>query len=424
MEKESNLVKNEKKAIAVEIIDPFTREISEDSFEEFKLLIETLGYEIVAETTQMIRNPNYAFFLGKGKVNEIRQIVRLLSAEIVFIDTKLTYLQIRNLSKEIGVPVVDRPHLILMIFDMRAKTKEGKLQVELSELKMHLPEIVHSGIYLDQQVGSEIGLKGPGEKKTELKRRYIEKRIKVLEKKLLEIRKQRKLRRKKRKKNNIPIVAIVGYTNSGKSTLLNRLTTPDAYVEDMLFSTLDTLVREASLDGEKVLFVDTIGFIRELPPILIYAFHSTLEEILDAWIILLVADVSVPDFDAKIDTVLKTINELGASNIPRILVFNKVDKISEEKRQFLERRFPDAVFISALQGKGIERLKDRIKNEIEKLHVNAKLFIPHSEQRALSKVYDTLEVVKSENVENGAILIVKGFKQDVEKFRKYMINDK
>ncbi len=417
----TQILKDSKKAVVVEVINPLVREISEDSFEEFRLLVETLGYEISAETTYIARKTNYGFFIGKGKVNEIRQIVKLLDTEVVFIDTKLSYLQIRNLSKEIGVPVVDRPHLILMIFDMRAKTKEGKLQVELSELKMHLPEIVHSGISLDQQVGSEMGLKGPGEKKTELKRRYIEKRIKVLEKKLLEIRKQRMLRRKKRKKSNIPIIAIAGYTNSGKSTLLNRLTTPDAYVEDMLFSTLDTLVREGELNGEKVLFVDTIGFIRDLPPALIYAFHSTLEEILDAWIILHVTDVSVPDFSAKMETVLRTINELGASLIPRITVFNKIDKISEEKLNFLKQRYPEAVFISALSGEGIEALKERISKEISRLHTSEKLFIPHDKQSVLSKIYDTLEVLHSESTEKGVFLVVKGFKQDVDKFKAYKV---
>ncbi len=417
----TQILKDSKKAVVVEVINPLVREISEDSFEEFRLLVETLGYEISAETTYIARKTNYGFFIGKGKVNEIRQIVKLLDTEVVFIDTKLSYLQIRNLSKEIGVPVVDRPHLILMIFDMRAKTKEGKLQVELSELKMHLPEIVHSGISLDQQVGSEMGLKGPGEKKTELKRRYIEKRIKVLEKKLLEIRKQRMLRRKKRKKSNIPIIAIAGYTNSGKSTLLNKLTTPDAYVEDMLFSTLDTLVREGELNGEKVLFVDTIGFIRDLPPALIYAFHSTLEEILDAWIILHVTDVSVPDFSAKMETVLRTINELGASLIPRITVFNKIDKISEEKLNFLKQRYPETVFISALSGEGIEALKERISKEISRLHTSEKLFIPHDKQSVLSKIYDTLEVLHSESTEKGVFLVVKGFKQDVDKFKAYKV---
>ncbi len=411
-----------RKAISVEVIKSGVREISDDSFEEFKLLIETLGIEIVGEATQVVRTPNYAYFLGKGKVNELRQIVKLLNADLVFIDTKLTYLQLRNLTKEVGVPVIDRPHLILMIFSMRARTKEAKLQVELSQLKMHLPEIVHSGMYLDQQTGSEIGLKGPGEKRTELKRRYIEKRINTLEKKLKEIAKQRELRRKKRRKSKIPIIAIAGYTNSGKSTLLNKLTKPDAYVENMLFSTLDTLVREGELsENKKVLFVDTIGFIRDLPPMLIYAFHSTLEEILDAWVILHVVDASSPDFSGKIESVMKTLNELGAFNIPRILVFNKIDKISAEKFLFLKNKFPEAVFISALKGEGIEELKNKIRNKISSLYVKLTLLIPYSRQDVVSAIYGVANVISVKNTERGTEIVAEGFRNSMFQFKKYAI---
>ncbi len=411
-----------KKAISVEIINPGIREISDDSFEEFKLLIGTLGIEIAGEATQVIRKPNYAFFLGKGKVNELRQIVKLLNADFVFIDSKLTYLQLKNLTDEIGVPVIDRPHLILMIFSMRARTKEAKLQVELSQLKMHLPEIVHSAMYLDQQTGSEIGLKGPGEKKTELRRRYIEKRINVLEKKLKEIAKQRELRRKKRRKSKIPIIAIAGYTNSGKSTLLNRLTKPDAYVENMLFSTLDTLVREGEIaENKKVLFVDTIGFIRDLPPALIYAFHSTLEEILDAWVILHVVDASSPDFSEKIESVLKTLKELGASEIPRILVFNKIDKIPAEKLLFLKNKFPDAVFISALSGAGIDKLKSKIEEKISSLYVKLKLLIPYDRQDIVSALYETANVLSAKNTDEGTEIVAEGFRNSMFKFRKFTV---
>ena len=415
---------NSKKAILVEIIQQNRREISEDSFDEFRFLVQTLGVEIVGESTQVIKIPNYTFFLGKGKVNEIKQIVKLLDADFVFIDTKLTYLQLKNLTKEIGISVIDRPHLILMIFDMRAKTKEGKLQVELSELKMHLPEIVHSGIYMDQQVGSEIGLKGPGEKKTELKRRYIEKRIKILEEKLREIKKQRELRRKKREKNNIPIIAFVGYTNSGKSTLLNRMIGgEDAYVEDMLFSTLDTLVREGEIDEQtKVLFVDTIGFIRDLPPTLIYAFHSTLEEILDAWIIIHIVDVSVPSFKDRMDSVQFTINELKASKIPRILVFNKIDKLDIERRSFLQKRYNNAVLISALTGEGINDLKRKLKDEISKLYLRVSLLIPYTEPKVLSSIYKETNIIQSKSTEVGTLLTVEGFKGNIEKFKKYFLS--
>lgn len=408
------------KAILIEIIDPSRREISMDSFEEFKTLVKTLNIEIVAETTQIINKPNYAFFIGKGKLNEIKQVTKLVNPKYVFINAKLTYLQLKNISKEIGVPCIDRPHLILMIFSMRAKTREGKLQIELSELKMRLPEIVHSKTYLDQQVGSEIGLKGPGEKMTEVKRRYVEKRIKVLEKKLRTIALQRALRRKKRRKSNIPIIAIVGYTNSGKSTLLNQLTHSNAYTENMLFSTLDTLVREGNINDEtKVLFVDTIGFIRDLPPTLIYAFHSTLEEILDAWIIIHLVDISVPDFREKIDSVLITLNKLKAADIPRILVFNKIDKIPSEELLRYKRLFKEAIFISAIGGRGLDELKERLRQELSHLFVRQTLLIPYSKPEILAMAYRETQVIDRKNGEKGIYLSIEGFKANVEKFQHY-----
>ncbi len=416
-------MKEQDKAILVEIVEPGKREISLDSFEEFRTLVQTLNLEIVAETTQIIKQPNYAFFIGKGKLNEIKQIVKLLEPKYVFVNATLTYLQLKNIFAEIGVPCIDRPHLILMIFSMRAKTREGKLQIELSELKMRLPDIVHSEKFLDQQVGSEIGLKGPGEKKIEVRRRFVERRIQVLEKKLLTIGKQRELRRKRRRKSNIPITAIVGYTNSGKSMFFNRVTLSNTHVENMLFSTLDTLVRKGNLnDGTEVLFVDTIGFIRDFPHPLIYAFHSTLEEVLDAWIILHVVDISVPDFREKIDSVVKTLIELKALHIPRILVFNKVDKISEEKLLQYKNLFEEAVFISALNGEGIDDLKDRIRKELSLLFIRHTILVPYTEQKILAMVYKETRVLERRDSEDGVFLTIEGFKENVEKFKQFFTN--
>ncbi len=413
-------MKEADKAILIEVINSNRREISTDSFEEFKTLVKTLDIEVVAETTQIIDKPNYAFFIGKGKLNEIKQVVKLVNPKYVFINARLTYLQLKNISEEIGVPCIDRPHLILMIFAMRAKTREGKLQIELSELKMHLPDIVHSKAYLDQQVGSEVGLKGPGEKMTEVKRRYIEKRIKILEKKLHSIALQRALRRKRRRKSNIPIIAIVGYTNSGKSTLLNQLTYSNAYTENMLFSTLDTLVREGNISDEtKVLFVDTIGFIRDLPPTLIYAFHSTLEEILDAWIIVHLVDISIPDFREKIDSVLITLNKLKAANIPRVLVFNKIDKIPYEELLRYRSLFKEAVFISALSGKGLDELKEKLRKELSLLFVKRTLLIPYAKPEVVAMAYRETEVIERRNSKTGIYLSIEGFKGNVEKFKYY-----
>jgi len=411
-----------KKGVLVEILDPGKKEIKDESFNEFRLLVETLSFEIVAETSQTLRDVNYAYFIGKGKVEELKEIVKLAEADYVFIDSQLRYLQLRNLSKEIGVPCFDRPHLILMIFAMRAKTGEGKLQVELSELRMKLPEIVHDDINLDQQTASLIGLKGPGERKTELKKRYIEKRIQILEEKLDSIKKQREARRKRRLRSNIPIVAIAGYTNSGKSTLMNRLTDAGAYVENRLFATLDTLVRVGNVVGDyKVIFIDTIGFIRDLPHTLIYAFHSTLEEILDAWIAIILVDASDQDFNEKLNTVKETIKELGGENITQLIVFNKIDKISSEKLDTLKLQYKNALFISALSGKGIDELKASIRSILEKSFVQVKLFIPMSNINLIPEIFACARVISKDDQSDGALLKVEGFSENINKYSRFIV---
>lgn len=411
-----------KKGVLVEILDPGKKEIKDESFNEFRLLVETLSFEIVAETSQTLRDVNYAYFIGKGKVEELKEIVKLAEADYVFIDSQLRYLQLRNLSKEIGVPCFDRPHLILMIFAMRAKTGEGKLQVELSELRMKLPEIVHDDINLDQQTASLIGLKGPGERKTELKKRYIEKRIQILEEKLDSIKKQREARRKRRLRSNIPIVAIAGYTNSGKSTLMNRLTDAGAYVENRLFATLDTLVRVGNVVGDyKVIFIDTIGFIRDLPHTLIYAFHSTLEEILDAWIAIILVDASDQDFNEKFNTVEETIKELGGENITQLIVFNKIDKISSEKLDTLKLQYKNALFISALSGKGIDELKASIRSILEKSFVQVKLFIPMSNINLIPEIFACARVISKDDQSDGVLLKVEGFSENINKYSRFIV---
>ncbi len=417
------MIKEQKSCVIVNVIDSKKKEIFRDSFEEFRLLVETLSYEIVAETLYTIRESHYATFLGKGKIEELKNLVKLTEASIIFVDSTLTFLQLRNLSKEIGVPVVDRPHLILMIFSFRAKTLEAKLQVELSQLKMHLPEIVHSDVDLDQQTGSMFGLKGAGERKTEIKRRYIEKRIKVLENKLEEIKKHRFEVRKKRKKGNIPIVSIVGYTNVGKSTLLNILTASKALVEDKLFATLDTLARVGDIkEGLTAIFVDTIGFISNLPPQLVYSFRSTLEEILDSWLIIHVIDVSDSQFRVKIDVVLETLNDLGVHDIPIITVFNKIDLVDPNTIQYLQKSFPSAVFISALKNVGIAKLKDTIFTALKDLVITSKIFIPFSKLYLLDEIYNSMHVISRKDTEEGIILFVESYLNNVYKYREFFAN--
>ena len=416
---------NIRKAILVHVVSRDNKELREEYLEEFRLLVSTLSYEIVAETTYSLREPRYSTFLGAGKVEELKKVIKLTDAQIVFIDTTLTFLQLRNLSKELEAPVIDRPHLILMIFSMRARTNEAKLQVELSRLKMRLPEIVHSEVNLDQQTGSEIGLKGPGERKTELKRRYIERRIQILEKKLEEIKKHRFEVRKRRTKSNIPIISIVGYTNAGKSTLLNALTSSDAYVEDKLFATLDSMARLGEVKQNiSAIFVDTIGFIRDLPPQLIYAFHSTLEEILDSWIIIHLVDISDVLFREKIDVVLSTLKELGASNIPTITVFNKIDKVDSETLNYLASIFKDAVFISAKSGVNIDKLKEKIASMLQELIVRVKIILPYKDAYLLDEIYSSSNVISRKDTEENIILYVEGYYSTLAKFKNYFAAQK
>lgn len=415
-------METEFRAVLIHVIDAKRKEIRDEYLEEFRLLVSTLSYEIIAETTYMVREPHYATFLGKGKIEEIQKLVELTEADIVFIDTTLTFLQLKNLSKEIEVPVIDRPHLILMIFSMRAKTLEAQVQVELTQLKMHLPEIVHSGADLDQQTGSKLGLKGPGERSTELRRRYIEKRIKTLEEKLVNIKKHRSEIRKRRKKSNIPIVSIVGYTNAGKSTLINALTSSNAYVEDKLFATLDSLSRLGEVkNGLYAIFVDTIGFIRDLPPQLIYSFHATLEEILDSWIIIHLVDASDELLENKMEVVLETLQELGVKDIPILTVFNKIDKLDEETLNDLKKQYKDAVFISASNNINIDELREAIASMMEGFIIKQKLFLPFDKMDVLDGIYSNTHVISRKDTEEGVMLFVEGYYTEVSKFKPFFV---
>lgn len=415
--------KIDRKGILIHIVEGGNKVLRDEYLEEFRLLVETLNYEVVAETTYVLREPHHATLLGKGKIEETKNLIKITSAKIVFIDTTLTFLQMRTLSKEMEVPVIDRPHLILMIFSMRARTNEAKLQVELTQLKMRLPEIVHSDVNLDQQTGSLVGLKGPGERKTELRRRYIEKRIQMLEKKLEQIRKHRFEIRKRRKKSNIPIISIVGYTNAGKSTLINVLTHSNAYVEDKLFATLDSLARVGKIEGLPVIFVDTIGFIRDLPPQLVYAFHSTLEEILDSWIIIHLIDISDPLFREKIDVILKTLKELGINDsIPLITVFNKIDNIEEGTIEYVKHVYNDAIFISALNGINLDILKEEIYKTLKGLIKRVKLFIPYDKAYIIDEIYNSMHVVYRKDEASGSVLVVEGYYTTVSQYKNFWVN--
>jgi GTP-binding protein HflX len=337
---------------------------SEATISELELLLKTLGIETIYKMQINIREINPAYFIGKGKLEELKGIVSMLDADMIVFDEELSFTQLRNIGKALKKEISDRPRIILDIFAKRALSREGKIQVELAHLKLRLPELINQRASLDQQVGI-IGTRGPGERSIEMSRRKIMERIRKLEKNLKEIEKQRNLKRERRLESENFIISIVGYTNAGKSTLFNVLTKETLPTDDLLFHTLDTRIRKGFISEEirEVLFVDTVGFIRKLPHELIESFKSTLEEIKTSDLILIVVDISDSNFKAQLKTVRDTLKDLGADKIETIIVYNKIDKF---KPEFFLKDNENGMFVSALTQENIDKLKKEILNRIEK----------------------------------------------------------
>jgi len=334
----------------------------EETLDELELLAKTLGFVIIKKLLKRIREINPKFYIGKGSLEEIVAYARSSGAKYLIFDETLSYSQIKNISDFSNLFILDRPHLIIEIFEKRAKTNEAKIQVELARLKTELPAIIGMGKSLDQQMGIAGIRAGRGEKLIELKRRNIEKKINSLQKELRKIAKRREIRRKLREKNKIPIVSIVGYTNSGKSTLFNVLTPEETYTEDMLFATLDTLVRKSYLNKyeKEILIVDTVGFIQKLPPILISSFKSTLEEINYSDLIIHLIDASSNSYKKHMNTVREILNEILNKDIKIINVYNKIDLLNNYQIERIVNDDKDCLLISALKKINIDILKDKI----------------------------------------------------------------
>ena len=361
---------------------------AESSMKELTELARTANAEVVAALVQKRPAPDSATVLGEGKIDELSELVRDLGANLVVFDTELTASEIRNIEDIVDVRVIDRTMLILDIFAGRAVSNEGKLQVELAQLKYRLPRLMGIGRSLSR-LGGGIGTRGPGEKQLETDRRHIQRRIEKLEADLKELESRRELSRRRRRKDNVLTAAIVGYTNAGKSTLLNRLTDAGVLAEDKLFATLDLTSRAVELpDGRSVIIIDTVGLIRRLPHHLVEAFRSTLEEAANADIILHVSDISDPEVQDKTLTTQKLLAELGCAEIPVINVLNKCDTVDYE--------IPEddtTVCISARSGDGIDRLLELIAKNLPETSKRMKLLIPYdkagfsAEIRALGKVF-------------------------------------
>ncbi|MEW5819499.1 MAG: GTPase HflX [Cyanobacteriota bacterium] len=355
-------VTEEERAILVSLFcKGYSRWEVDGSIDELESLADTAGAKVVYKLIQKRDRPDSAFYLGSGKAEELSLLVQEHNANLVIIDSELTPKQQKNLEEKIGVKTIDRTELILDIFAQRAQTKEGKLQVELAQLKYLYPRLIGAGISLSRQMGGGtsggIATRGPGETKLETDRRAIRKRLQHLENEVEQIRLYRYIQRKKRSKQGIPVAALVGYTNTGKSTLINALSDSDVFVENKLFATLDPTTRRIVLpDHSYVLLSDTVGFIQRLPTSLIAAFRATLEEVAEADVVIHIVDASHRDFPEQIDTVYDVLTELEANNKPFITVFNKIDLVEDINSIEEFAKNPNVVKISALNREGLGTL--------------------------------------------------------------------
>lgn len=386
------------------------------SLEELEQLVLTAGGEVIDKVVQKRDKVDKAFYIGKGKLEELSFLRQKKNANLIVFDDELSGGQIRNLERALGVKVIDRTALILDIFASRAQSMEGKLQVELAQLKYRLPRLIGMGHILSR-TGGGIGTRGPGEKKLETDRRHIYKQLNDLERQLKEIVKHRALQKKRREKNNNIIVALVGYTNSGKSTLFNRLTESDVFAENKLFATLDPTTRHMVLTNQqKVLLVDTVGFINKLPHDLIEAFKSTLEEVKYADLLIHVVDASNPYMNRQIDVVQFILSELEVAEKKQIVVFNKMDKKTKEFEYIFPTIKDDKVRISALNGCGIELLYEKIEENIKFKREIIELEIPYDKGNILSLLHQEGNVINEEYTDKGIQIKVEIDKTTIGKY--------
>lgn len=389
----------------------------DDSLAELTLLAETAGLEVVGELTQKIDQPNPETFIGSGKVEELKALVEETQADVVIFDSELSPRHQRELEEKINqsVKILDRTALILDIFAQHASTREGILQVELAQYEYRLPRLTRAWTHLARQAGGAagrtgsvggVGLRGPGETQLEVDRREIRRRISRLKDELEKVRAHRMRYRSQRRRSHIPVVTLVGYTNAGKSTLLNRLARADVYVADQLFATLDPTTRRVELPGGNVvLFTDTVGFIQKLPTQLVAAFRATLEEIAEADLLAHVVDITHPNAQAQARAVHETLQEIGADHIPVITVLNKIDRLPDpDAARSALATFPNSVAISALKGQGMNDLLRLVEEELFEKYQKVTVRLPYREGQLISLFHDQGQVAYVEHT-RGEVLI-------------------
>jgi GTP-binding protein HflX len=377
----------------------------EASLDELERLTDTAGGETVYKAVQKSAKG----LIGKGKISELSLVVQAKNIDLAVYDDELTASEANVLEKELGVPVIDRTQLILDIFAMRAATKEGKMQVELAQLQYRLTRLKGEGIMLSRQ-GGGIGTRGPGEEKLETDRRHINRRIYELKSQLAALSQRRGLMRKQRKKQELPQIALVGYTNAGKSTLLKALSGSEVFCEDKLFATLDPLTRRCELDrGIEVLVTDTVGFIKKLPHQLVEAFRSTLEEAVFADILLHVCDGASDELYLQMQAVDEVLKQIGAADIPTLTVVNKMDAIGEEQP------VKDGIYISAKNGTGLDTLKKAIIEQLKKMRQEATVTVPYARGDVLSYIHSKCKVISEEYGETGTKIVFSAPNEEINR---------
>ena len=393
----------------------------EESLEELGALVETASGVSVGVVLQTLPSPNPHTFIGEGKVDEIRELVKSQEATMVIFDNDLSPSQMRVLCEEFGVQVLDRSGLILDIFAQRAKTKEGRLQVELAQYQYLLPRLIGMWTHLERQAGTSgkgpIGSKGPGETQLETDRRHIRRRIDALKTELAALARRREQRRTRRKKDGVTTVAIVGYTNVGKSTLLNTLTQAGVLAEDKLFATLDPTARALELpDGRKVMLIDTVGLVRRLPHQLVEAFHSTLEEAASADLILSVCDITSPELLEQRAVTERLLEELGVEGTPVITVLNKCDAAPDAQNE----PYKGCVRISAKTGYGLPRLLQTIAETLPPQRIRCRLCLPYAEGALLHRLEEQGQIFSREYTAEGTLLDAEVEQRDWRLYETYL----
>jgi GTP-binding protein HflX len=398
---------------------------ADDELGELEELARTAGVEPIARLVQHRAQADPRTYVGKGKLEELKETYRATDSEVLLVDEELSPSQQRLLENELQARVVDRTQLILDIFAQHAVTAEGKLQVELAQLEYNLPRMRGMWQHLER-LGGGVGTRGPGESQLETDRRLARRRVSLLKRRLKELGRQREIRRKERRRTETPTVALAGYTNVGKSTLLNALTDAGVSVRNRLFETLDPTTRGFDHDGRRYLVTDTVGFVRRLPHQLVEGFAATLEETLVADLVLHVVDGSAPPerLAEQIASVNAVLLEIGANALPRELVVNKVDIVDDEARRRLANRYPDALQVSAATGEGLDELRSRIAERFADRFEPVRLLLPYEEGGKLNELYALgAPIDEREDTQDGVLVVARLPRREIRRFASYVINN-